>query len=296
MTESVPQHGAAPQRGAKAVLLARLAAPVQAWGVGSRFERRDTQPHPTKSGFVGMVAAALGRDRTDRIDDLAALRFGVRADRSGTPVHDYHIVGGGPMPLRPRDLITDHGRAEAAAAGLDAGTGPAFGAAAATALASWYGAPKLISPDERTGTLVAGNLRRDPMQTYRWYLADAAFVAALEHSSRTLLEEIAHALEHPRRLLWLGRKSCPPSGTISGGVHDGTLESVLAATSLLPGADDSRPWTWWEVPPGTPGAIRTADQPVSFDPARRVHADRWETRSRLALDPEPTIHWEDLIP
>ncbi|MEV6973738.1 type I-E CRISPR-associated protein Cas5/CasD [Kitasatospora sp. NPDC093806] len=292
--------------GEPAVLLLRLAAPLQAWGAGSRFDRRGTQPHPTKSGVVGLAAAALGRDRAEDVGDLAALRFGVRADRPGTPVHDYHVVGGGPMPLRPRDLITDPDRAEAAAARLDAQplrpprTAHAFGRAAGTALDSWYGAPKLIAPDPRTGTLTAGNLRRDPMQTYRWYLAGAAFVAALQHPDRALLEEIAHALEHPRRLLWLGRKSCPPSGTIAGGVHEGTLETVLRATAPLPGpaADlpESRPWAWIEVPPGTRGATRTTDQPVTFDPDRRTHAVRWESRTRLALDPEPTIHWEDLIP
>lgn len=68
-----------------AVLLARLAAPLQSWGIGSRFDRRDTQLHPTKSGYIGMIAAALGLDRTDDISHLTQLRFGVREDRPGTP-------------------------------------------------------------------------------------------------------------------------------------------------------------------------------------------------------------------
>lgn len=200
------------------------------------------------------------------------------------------------MPLRPRDLITDHRRAEAAAARLDTEAGRTFGRAAGTALASWYGAPKEIAPDSQTGVLTAGNLRRDPMQTYRWYIADAAFVTAVQHPDRQLLERIAHALEHPARLLWLGRKSCPPSGTISAGVHDGTLEDALQRTELLPNATTTRPWAWIEVPPGTQGATRTTDQPVTFDPEHRMHAIRWQTRTRLTIDPETTIHWEDLIP
>ncbi|MFD4398568.1 type I-E CRISPR-associated protein Cas5/CasD [Kitasatospora sp. NPDC058478] len=280
----------------ESVLLARLAAPLQSWGSGSHFERRDTQLHPTKSGCVGMVAAALGLDRTDDIGHLAALRFGVRADRPGTPAHDYQVVGGGPMPLRPRDLITDHRRADAAAARLDGERGPTFGRAAGTAFASWYGAPKEIAPDERTGVLLAGNLRRDPIQTYRWYLADAAFVAAFESRDRDLLERIAGALEQPKRLLWLGRKSCPPSGTIAGGVHPGTLETVLRSTAPLPNATAKAPWFWCEVPPGTRGASRTTDQPVTFDPEQRMHAVRWETRTRLTPDPDAAICWEDLIP
>ncbi|MFE2728565.1 type I-E CRISPR-associated protein Cas5/CasD [Kitasatospora sp. NPDC059327] len=277
------------------VLLARLAAPLQSWGRGSHFDRRDTQLHPTKSGCVGMIAAALGLDYSDDIGHLAALRFGVRADRPGAPVRDYQVVGGGPMPLRPRDVITDHRRATAAAAALEGENGPTFGHSAGTALAAWYGAPKEIAPDEETGALAAGNLRRDPMQTSRWYLADAAFVAGFQSPDLALLEEIAAALEQPRRLLWLGRKACPPSGTIAGGVHPGTLETVFPATSLLPGAVRD-PWLWCEVTPDTRGASRTTDQPLTFDPGQRVHAVRWEVRTRFAPDPVPAIHWEDLIP
>ncbi|MFD7413163.1 type I-E CRISPR-associated protein Cas5/CasD [Kitasatospora purpeofusca] len=277
------------------VLLARLAAPLQSWGSGSHFDRRDTQLRPTKSGCIGLIAAALGLDYSDDIGSLAALRFGVRADRPGTPVHDYQIVGGGPMPLRPRDLITDHRRAAAAAEHLDE-NGPTFGRSAGLALTSWYGAPKGIAPDGQSGVLVAGNLQRDPMQTYRWYLADAAFVVGFQSSDRALLGEVADALERPKRLLWLGRKSCPPSGTIAGGVHPGTLEEILRATCLLPNATTAEPWLWCEAPPGTPGAARTTDQPVSFDAERRAHAVRWEIRTRLVLDPSPAIGWEDLIP
>ncbi|MEW5725478.1 MAG: type I-E CRISPR-associated protein Cas5/CasD, partial [Thermodesulfobacteriota bacterium] len=45
-------------------------------------------------GVVGLVAAAMGRDRTEPIDDLAALRFGVRVDREGVVKEDYHTAGG----------------------------------------------------------------------------------------------------------------------------------------------------------------------------------------------------------
>ncbi|MET8679990.1 type I-E CRISPR-associated protein Cas5/CasD [Streptomyces sp. NPDC004647] len=85
------------------VLLTRLAAPLQSWGVLARFDRRDTLTRPTKSGVLGMCAAALGMDRTDPVDHLAQIRFATRADRPGTPVSDYHTAGGGTYPLRPRD-------------------------------------------------------------------------------------------------------------------------------------------------------------------------------------------------
>mgnify|MGYP000599216911 CR=1 FL=1 len=43
-----------------ATLLLRLAAPLQAWGADSKFETRKTGREPTKSGVIGLLAAALG--------------------------------------------------------------------------------------------------------------------------------------------------------------------------------------------------------------------------------------------
>ena len=69
-----------------AVLLLRLAAPLQAWGSNSKFIIRNTEREPTKSGVVGMLAAALGIQRNDdpkKLEPLTALRFGVRAEKEG---------------------------------------------------------------------------------------------------------------------------------------------------------------------------------------------------------------------
>lgn len=72
-----------------AVLLLKLAGPLQSWGSASRFTDRGTQHEPTKSGVVGLLAAALGRRRTASVDDLASLRFGVRIDQPGTLEDDF---------------------------------------------------------------------------------------------------------------------------------------------------------------------------------------------------------------
>jgi CRISPR-associated Cas5-like protein len=37
-----------------------LDAPLQSWGFASRFQRRTTGLHPTKSGVIGLLCAALG--------------------------------------------------------------------------------------------------------------------------------------------------------------------------------------------------------------------------------------------
>lgn len=74
------------------VLMMRLAGPLQSWGSSSRFARRSTEPAPTKSGVIGLLAAAQGRRRGDDVTDLAALRFGVRIDQRGTPLRDYQTA------------------------------------------------------------------------------------------------------------------------------------------------------------------------------------------------------------
>lgn len=77
-----------------ATLLLCLAGPMQSWGTTSRFDERDTQLEPSKSGVLGLVCAALGRDRAKPVDDLAALCMGVRVDREGIPMRDYHTATG----------------------------------------------------------------------------------------------------------------------------------------------------------------------------------------------------------
>lgn len=73
-------------------LLLRLAAPLQSWGSNSKFEIRTTEKMPTKSGVVGMLAAALGLRRDADLSKLNVLKFGVRADRAGEDITDFHMA------------------------------------------------------------------------------------------------------------------------------------------------------------------------------------------------------------
>ena len=79
-------------------LLLRLAGPMQSWGTQSRFTVRETGLEPSKSGVIGLLCAALGRGRAEPLDDLAALRMGVRVDFPGAMRLDYHTAGGGRLP------------------------------------------------------------------------------------------------------------------------------------------------------------------------------------------------------
>jgi len=201
------------------VLLLRLAGPMQSWGSSSRFATRRTEIAPTKSGVIGMLAAARGIRRTEPITELLGLSFGVRLDQPGQIIRDFQTArtldGGASAPL-----------------------------------------------------------------TYRFYIADAVFLAAVE-GDRELLLGLDEALHRPRFPLYLGRRSCPPSSKISLGVQEQSLDDALDAWPWL-AADWYRKKAPYNVRleiirdarPADKVTETFADEPVSFDPAHRQYAWR----------------------
>ncbi len=84
-----------------------LDAPMQSWGHMSRFDRRTTLPWPTRSGVLGILCAAMGRDRADRhilreLDDLTMTVYTLRQERVLT---DFHTVGGGYDKKKEKQFI-----------------------------------------------------------------------------------------------------------------------------------------------------------------------------------------------
>ncbi len=92
-------------------LLLRLAAPLQSWGTSSRFVRRDTDRMPSRSGIIGLLAAAQGIRRVDPIQDLLHLRIGVRIEQPGKLERDFQTArtrdGTESMPLSYRFYLAD---------------------------------------------------------------------------------------------------------------------------------------------------------------------------------------------
>ncbi len=199
-------------------LLLRLAGPLQAWGVNSKFETRNTQREPSKSGVIGMIAAAMGRDRGEPLDDLTSLKFGVRIDQEGTILRDYHTA----------HHPTYHKRAYV---------------------------------------------------TNRYYLENGCFLVGLE-GGESKLKEIEEAIQRPFYPLFLGRRSCPPSGRILLGTRNKGLCDALC----------EEPWQaseWYrrkaprkvqleivcdEVPQNTLMLVK--DNPISFSQERREYSVR----------------------
>ena len=84
------------------VLMLRLEAPLQAWGERARWTVRDTRTEPTKSGVIGLIAAASGwgldEGGEECVSRLASrIHMAVRADLPGEVIRDYHTVVGGAL-------------------------------------------------------------------------------------------------------------------------------------------------------------------------------------------------------
>ncbi|MGQ9754329.1 MAG: type I-E CRISPR-associated protein Cas5/CasD [Thermaceae bacterium] len=220
-------------------LLLRLMGPMQSWGTRSRFDYRDTALEPTKSGVLGLVAAALGRDRKEDISDLAALRMGVRVDKEGVLKYDYQT------------------------------------------------AREVLRADGKSG---------GDVQSWRYYLADAAFLVGLEGEDRGLLEGIHRALLNPRWPLFLGRKGYLPSPPVwlKDGLREEPLEEALFTYPPLKG-DRSSVRLVIEHRPGQEVFREGLLRPVRDQPAgpfaERRYRDRhvWEVVRNVDGEPNPSL-------
>jgi CRISPR system Cascade subunit CasD len=164
-----------------AVLLLKLEAPLQSWGLSSKFDTRDTGREPTKSGVIGMIAAAFGyrRYETEKITALNnSLKFGVLVVKEGEFLKDYQTI------------------------------------------------------ESKFG-------KKSTYVSERYYLSDAKFVVGLE-GNINLLNEISEVLKTPYFPLYLGRRSCPPTGKIILGIEENfsenetaTLENILSDSEIL---------------------------------------------------------------
>ncbi|MGI8435512.1 MAG: type I-E CRISPR-associated protein Cas5/CasD [Chthoniobacterales bacterium] len=233
-----------------------LDAPMQSWGTSSRFQRRGTDPVPSKSGVLGLVAAALGIDKDapdepERLAPLAALGFSVHRFprlRAGQPLPilrltDYHTVGGG-----------YHGDTD-----------------------RWA---RLSIPRKASGGPFGTVL------TQREYLTDAVFAAVLQ-GPRGLLENIEAALRDPVWGVWLGRKSCVPATPVHAILANDLTVALARLAELVQNSFPSGAPLPWTLAPAVPlvrdltseesnapqdGADTRTDQPLSY--GRRLHATR----------------------
>lgn len=119
--------------------------------------------------------------------------------------------------------------------------------------------------------------RKTLIVSHRYYLADAAFLVGLEGDT-ALLGELHYALQHPHWLLFLGRKSFPPSEPIwlSDGLRTGENEQDLynALTKywrLRPKRNSYDEDKMRLVIEDNNGEITRRDHPISFVKGNRDH-------------------------
>jgi CRISPR system Cascade subunit CasD len=117
--------------------------------------------------------------------------------------------------------------------------------------------------------------------SHRHYLADAVFLVGLASEDAALLANIESAVKNPEFPLYLGRRSCPPSGEVCLGIRAG-IDLFDALTA--------EPWhasTWFQKRYKTadleiimdagidePGAYQVRDIPISFDQIYRKYVFR----------------------
>ena len=250
---------------ADACLALLLDAPLQSWGHASRFERRTTALHPTRSGVLGLVAAALGIDKNGpdeaaQLARLASLRVSTytlpRLDPRGRELpivrlEDYHTVGAcyDEDDIRQRQMLVHNAEGKIRKSG---------------------GIPT-------------------PAVTYRHYLLDARFGVLLE-GPVALLGEIAAALADPHWGVWLGRKSCLPAAPLiaAGPADRSACWSALLQRARYTGTEPEEAFARvLEVSADSPGAERLDDTPVAYGhPLGERHAPRWvRSFPRTAVQP-----------
>lgn len=112
------------------------------------------------------------------------------------------------------------------------------------------------------------------VQSTRWYLADAAFLVAVEGSS-DLIDSLALALERPKWFLTLGRKSYVPTpplfiDTAPGGIDEALRSTPWLATNHGEEGHRKESVQLRVVRDSTPADAHhwVVDHPVSFEPRR----------------------------
>ena len=169
------------ERSAMRHLALYLRAPLQSWGASSKFGDRGTIDAPTRSGLLGLIAAACGIDKNDEardhkwLDCAAALSLSVLAFRRGSRMTDYHTVGARYDKDDP-----------------------------------WQ---------KRMIPVTADGKPRGTDLTHRDYLMDSVFGVVISGDDK-IVAEMAEGLANPVWGVWFGRKSCIPTEPILVGVFD----------------------------------------------------------------------------
>lgn len=235
-------------------------APMQSYGVESRYDRRTTLPFPTRSAITGILCAAMGIERNDRnllsemanltIETLELPRFlpleNNRESEDRNKVKelntsrmiDYHTVGGG----YDKDIPSQRPHIPRKADGKPGGT----------------------------------------VQSYREYLIDARF-GILVSGDDALIERAKSALLNPKWGIWFGRKCCVPASPVAQGIFEQREKAIEHLCSL---AGCKKPIRFVrDASTYAEGEETRMDIPVTFERSRRGSGGEYLPR-RIVIDTE----------
>lgn len=156
-------------------LLFQLQAPLSAWGETAVGEYRPSANYPSESALIGLLGAALGIDRCDETQHQklrVELCFAIGVQSAGRLLRDYQTAQvPGRVSLKNRPHRTRR--------------------------------DELNMPKEELNTILS---TRD-------YRQDAACLVAVQTKidSSLSLDDLVQAIQQPKFVLYLGRKTCPPS-------------------------------------------------------------------------------------
>ena len=156
-------------------LIFQLQATLSSWGETAVGEYRPTANYPSESALLGLLAAALGIDRGDETIHQSLrehCHFAVGIQATGRLLRDYHTAQvPSKVSLKNRP---HHTRRD-----------------------------ELNLPKEDLNTILS---TRD-------YRQDASCLVAVQLNPNApySLEQLAQALKEPKYVLYLGRKTCPPT-------------------------------------------------------------------------------------
>lgn len=179
-------------------LMFHIGGAMGSWGTAFTGTYRTSDLHPTKSAMIGIISAALGLDR----GDVEGQRFlftdydyVVSCADGAERIADYHTVGAARIPSKQEVIVGGYRRHE---------------------------------------------LKRDGQNTIlsrREYVCNGYFtVFVIPHDdARVPLETLRDAMIRPRYVLYLGRKSCPPSFPMCPEVVEtDSLKDLITTRSLEP--------------------------------------------------------------
>lgn len=200
-------------------LILRLEAPLMSFG-GPMIDRHGVvQPYPALSLLTGMLGNALGYDHTEyeKLNRLQErIQYAVREDRSGESMRDYQTVD------LSKDFMKDSN-------------------------AAWT--TRGYVEKRKGGEASSGTHQRN-----RHYRADSVYTVALTlvpADEEPGLPALENALKYPERPLFIGRKTCLPSGPIFVESQEAeTPKNALENASYSDRADKSSSYRiWQEIPP-----------------------------------------------